>query len=203
MAAKQRAASVERRVTQRHFREFVSTHLNRHQKLGRVHKTLKKWEGATDDAHRPGETIEDNGRTLTTDLEKATAFNCTYATVSRQVRVREVDRDAKARLKAFNIRTCHDRQGERNGYYSPFTAECGRAGFPDLAGATPEVPGPRQPLQCISEASGSARSADAPGPAEYLVADWSRPARVAPRYHPPHPQGGQGSEADGATAPSP
>ena len=35
VAAKQRAASVERRVTQRHFREFVSTHLNRHQNLGR------------------------------------------------------------------------------------------------------------------------------------------------------------------------
>ena len=96
---------------------------NRHQNLGRVHKTLKKWEGATDDAHRPGETTEDNGRTLTTNLEKATTFNRTYATVSRQVRVREVDRDAKARLKAQNVRTCHDCQGERSGYCSPFTAD--------------------------------------------------------------------------------
>ena len=123
VAAKQRAASVERRVTQRHFREFVSTQLNRHQNLGRVHKTLKKWEGATKDAHRPGETTEDNGRTLTTNLEKATTFNRTYATVSRQVRVREVDRDAKARLKALNVRTCHDCQGERSGYCSPVTAD--------------------------------------------------------------------------------
>ena len=116
VAAKQRAASVERRVTQRHFREFVSTHLNRHQNLGRVHKKLHKWKGATDEAHRPGEIMEDDERTLTTDLEKATAFNRTYATVSRQVRVREVDRDAKARLKALNVRTCRDCQGERSGY---------------------------------------------------------------------------------------
>ena len=50
---------MERRVSQQHFRDFVSTDLNRHQALGRVHKTLKKWEGATDDAHREGETIEE------------------------------------------------------------------------------------------------------------------------------------------------
>ena len=42
--AKRRAASVERRVSQRQFIEFVSTTLNKHQSLGRVHKTLKMWE---------------------------------------------------------------------------------------------------------------------------------------------------------------
>ena len=45
VAAKQRAASVERRVSQRDFRSFVSTELNRNRNLGRVHKILKKWEG--------------------------------------------------------------------------------------------------------------------------------------------------------------
>ena len=194
VAAKQRTASVERRVTQRHFREFVSTQLNRHQNLGRVHKTLKKWEGATDDAHRPGETTEDNGRTLTTNLEKATTFNRTYATVSRQVRVREVDRDAKARLKAQNVRTCHDCQGERSGYCSPFTAD-GLVSQISQA-QLQKSPGPDNLCNEYLKASGPARSADASGPTECLVADWSRPARVAPRYHRPHPQGGQGSEAD-------
>ena len=57
---------------------------------------LKKWEGASHDAHRAGETMEDGGRTLKTDLEKATSFNHTYTTVSRQVRNRKVDRDVKA-----------------------------------------------------------------------------------------------------------
>ena len=42
VAAKQRAASIERRVSQQQFRDFVSSTLNKHQSLGRVHKTLKK-----------------------------------------------------------------------------------------------------------------------------------------------------------------
>ena len=78
--------------------------LNRHQSLGWVHKTLKKWEGAADDTQRAGETM-DGGRTLKTDLEKATAFKRTYATVSKQVRNRKVDCDIKARLKAPNVQT--------------------------------------------------------------------------------------------------
>ncbi|KAF0311702.1 hypothetical protein FJT64_017543 [Amphibalanus amphitrite] len=57
--AKRRAASVERRVSQRQFREYVSTTLNKHQSLGRVHKTLKMWEGASDDQHRAAESMED------------------------------------------------------------------------------------------------------------------------------------------------
>ncbi|KAF0314337.1 Potassium voltage-gated channel protein Shab [Amphibalanus amphitrite] len=123
VAAKQRAASIERRVSQQQFRDFVSSTLNRHQNLGRVHKTLKKWEGSTDDQHRTAETMEDNGRTLVTDREKATAFNRTYATVSKQVRNPKVDRDAKRRLKASNVRTCHECRGQRMGFCSPFTEE--------------------------------------------------------------------------------
>ena len=34
-----------------------------------------------------------------------------------------MDRDAKARQKAQNVRTCHVCQGERSGYCSPFTAD--------------------------------------------------------------------------------
>ncbi|XP_043212000.1 uncharacterized protein LOC122376264 [Amphibalanus amphitrite] len=123
VAAKQRAASIERRVSQQQFRDFVSSTLNKHQNLGRVHKTLKKWEGSTDDQHRAAETMEDNGRTLVTDREKATAFNRTYATVSKQVRNPKVDRDAKRRLKASNVRTCNECRGQRTGFCSPFTEE--------------------------------------------------------------------------------
>ena len=53
------------------------------------------WEGASDDSHKKHETMQDNGRTLVTDREKATAFNRTYATVSRQVRIKSIDRRAK------------------------------------------------------------------------------------------------------------
>ncbi|KAF0303762.1 putative RNA-directed DNA polymerase from transposon BS [Amphibalanus amphitrite] len=67
--------------------------------------------------------MEDNGRTLVTDREKATVFNRTYATVSKQVRNPKVDRDAKRRLKASNVRTCHECRGQRTGFCSPFTEE--------------------------------------------------------------------------------
>ena len=183
LEAKRRAASVERRVSQKQFREFVSNTLNKHQSLGRVHKTLKMWEGASDDQHRAGETIVDNGRTLVTDREKATAFNRTYATVSKQVRNKKVDRDAKARLKEIDVRTCRECDGEKNGYCSPFTEE-------EL------VPRPRRPVQRTYQAP---RPESAPGssqPHQPLVADRSRPAGVAPRRYRPHPQVGEGPEAD-------
>ncbi|KAF0306418.1 hypothetical protein FJT64_002444 [Amphibalanus amphitrite] len=83
--AKRRAASVERRVTQAHFRDFVGTTLNKPASLGKVAKILKKWEGAPDD-HRPGEAMEDGDRLLVTDAQKASAFNRTYAHVSREKR---------------------------------------------------------------------------------------------------------------------
>ncbi|KAF0288070.1 putative RNA-directed DNA polymerase from transposon BS [Amphibalanus amphitrite] len=121
--AKRRAASVERRVSQRQFREYVSTTLNKHQSLGRVHKTLKMWEGASDDQHRAAESMEDGDRTLVSDRDKANAFNRTYATVSKQVRDRKVDRDTKTRLKASNVKTCHECWGRRSGYCSPFSEE--------------------------------------------------------------------------------
>ncbi|KAF0312570.1 putative RNA-directed DNA polymerase from transposon BS [Amphibalanus amphitrite] len=121
--AKRRAASIERRVSQRHFRDFVSKDLNKHQSLGRVHKILKMWEGASDDNHRKQETMEDNGRTLVTDRDKATAFNRTYAYVSRQVRTKSIDRRAKKQLKEAEVRTCVECRGNRTGCCSPFTEE--------------------------------------------------------------------------------
>ena len=42
IAAKRHAAEVEHRVSRRHFREFVSSTLNKPANIGRVHKTLKK-----------------------------------------------------------------------------------------------------------------------------------------------------------------
>lgn len=106
--AKRRAASVERRVSQAHFRDFVGSTLNRPASLGRVAKILKKWEGAPDD-HRPGEAMEDGDRLLATDAEKAAAFNRTYAFVSRQVRDRKLDRMAKRTVLQHNTcTTCGD-----------------------------------------------------------------------------------------------
>ena len=81
---KRRTTSTERRDPQRHFREFVSKELNKHQSLGRVYESIQMWQAASDDSHKKYETMQDNGRTLVTDREKATAFNRTYATVSRQ-----------------------------------------------------------------------------------------------------------------------
>ncbi|KAF0312085.1 hypothetical protein FJT64_001801 [Amphibalanus amphitrite] len=107
----------------RQFREYVSTTLNKHQSLGRVHKTLKMWEGASDDQHRAAESMEDGDRTLVSDRDKANAFNRTYATVSKQVRDRKVDRDTKTRLKASNVKTCHECWGRKSGYCSPFSEE--------------------------------------------------------------------------------
>ncbi|KAF0302217.1 putative RNA-directed DNA polymerase from transposon BS [Amphibalanus amphitrite] len=83
IAAKRRAADVERRATQAHFRTFVEDNLNQPASLGRVTKILKKWEGAGDE-HQPGQAMRVGGRLLVTDREKAQAFCATYAHVSRQ-----------------------------------------------------------------------------------------------------------------------
>jgi len=82
--AKRHAAAVERRVSQASFRDFVSTNLNRPNHVGRVSKLLKKWDRETDDEHRDGQAMEDNGRLLIKDTDKAEAFCRTYSQVSRQ-----------------------------------------------------------------------------------------------------------------------
>ena len=120
--AKRRAASVERRASQEHFRDFVSSTLNKPASLGRVAKTLKRWEGAPDE-HRPGEAMEDTAidRLLVTDTEKATAFNQTYAFVSRQVRDKKLDRAAQRAASLH--RSCTSCDGARTGCCGEFSMD--------------------------------------------------------------------------------
>ena len=55
--------------------------------------------------------MEDGGCTRATDREKASAFNRTYAMVSKKVHDKKADRAAKARLKAPDVRSCRDWRG--------------------------------------------------------------------------------------------
>ena len=121
VAAKQRAAEVEKRVSQAHFRDFVETNLNKPASLGWTTKILKKWEGAGDD-HRPGQAMKEDGRLLVTDREKAEAFNKTYAHVSRQVRSPKVDRAAKRRFAGLKSPPCGSCNNLREGCCGEFTA---------------------------------------------------------------------------------
>ena len=60
VTANQRAAEVEKRVSQVHFQDSVETNLNKPASLGWTTKILKKWEDAGDD-HRPGEAMTTRG----------------------------------------------------------------------------------------------------------------------------------------------
>ena len=123
IAAKRRAADVEKRVSQHHFRQFVEGTLNRPASLGRVTKILKAWESSGDD-HRPGQALKEDGRILASDREKAEAFNRTYAHVSRQVRAAKLDREAKKRTSEFRRRGCQACAGQRDaGCCTEFTME--------------------------------------------------------------------------------
>ena len=118
VAAKQRASEVERATSQAHFRKFVEEELDKPASLGRTTRILKKWEGADD--HRAGEAmVTEDGRLLASDLEKAEAFNRTYAHVARQVRVPKVDRGAKRKLADPVHHRCSDCGGEREEVLCP------------------------------------------------------------------------------------
>ena len=122
--AKRHASEVEERVKQESFRSFVSTTLNRPASLGRVSKLLKKWDRSTDDEHRDGQAMEEAGRLLITDHDKANAFVRTYAHVSRQVRERNVDRDVKKKLANPAWKRCRECDGGReDGCCGPFQME--------------------------------------------------------------------------------
>ena len=109
--AKRRAASVERSVSQAHFRDFDISTLNKPASMGRIYKILKKWEGAPDE-HRPGEAMEDQGRLLVTDSEKASALNRQYAAVSRQIPDKLLDRAAtRAASQHRRCTTCDETCG--------------------------------------------------------------------------------------------
>ena len=90
MATKQRAAEMEKKASQQHFKNFVETTLNKPASVGRVSKILKAWERSGDD-HRPGQALREEGRLLASERDKAEAFNRTYAQVSRQVRETKLD----------------------------------------------------------------------------------------------------------------
>ena len=121
--AKKHAAEVESRVSRAHFRKFVSEELNHPNSVGRISKTLKKWERATDDEHRDGQAMTANGRLLTKDSEKAEAFCQTYAWVSRQVRAPKQDRAAKKKLSDPAFAQCQECNGARTNCCSDFTME--------------------------------------------------------------------------------
>ena len=123
IAAKRRAADVERRVAQEHFREFVSSTLNRPANVGKVHKILKKWEHCSDDEFRDGQAMVKEGKLLSTDRAKAEAFAQEYARVSRQVRVAKIDRAAKQKMALPEMRSCQECEGRRCGACSPFRME--------------------------------------------------------------------------------
>ncbi|KAF0298571.1 putative RNA-directed DNA polymerase from transposon BS [Amphibalanus amphitrite] len=122
IAAKRRAADVERSATQAHFRTFVEDNLNQPASLGRVTKILKKWEGAGDE-HQPGQAMRVGGRLLITDREKAQAFCATYAHVSRQIRSAKVDRACKRRLQELRTPRCSACENRRTGCCSEFTED--------------------------------------------------------------------------------
>ncbi|KAF0298696.1 Retrovirus-related Pol polyprotein from type-1 retrotransposable element R1 4 [Amphibalanus amphitrite] len=99
IATKRRAAELEKKATIAHFKDFVSTTLNRPANVGRVHKTLKKWERCCDDEPRDGQAMLKGDRLIVTDRDKAEAFVQEYARVSKQVRIPKLDRDTKRQLR--------------------------------------------------------------------------------------------------------
>ena len=119
--AKRHAAQVEEKVSREQFRDFVSNTLNRPASVGRISKTLKKWERASDNEHRDGQAMSDGGKLLVTDKAKASAFAKTYAHVSRHVRHKKLDRAAKNKLKQPAARTCQECQDQRTEACAPFT----------------------------------------------------------------------------------
>ena len=104
IAAKRHAAEVKHRVSRRRFREFVSSTLNKPANIGRVHKTLKKWERCCDDEFRDGQAMVDRGKLLSIDRAKAEAFVRECAWVSRQVRDAKLDRAAGHKLSRPELR---------------------------------------------------------------------------------------------------
>ena len=120
IAAKRRAAEVERRATQDHFKEFVTSTLIKPANLGRVHKTLKQWERSEDDEARDGQAMEVGGRLISSYRAKAEAFAREYARVSRQERVPRLDRIARHKMAHPTMRACMECEGRRCGACSLF-----------------------------------------------------------------------------------
>ena len=109
-------------VSNKQFREFVSTIFNRLAGLGRISKALKKWKGASDDDHRDGQAMQDGMRLLVTDKQKAEAFAKTYAIVLRHVRHRKIYPSAKHKMTQTAAHTCMECSDRRMKFCTPFTS---------------------------------------------------------------------------------
>ena len=125
VAAKQRAAKLERETFGAHFRQFVETELNRPTSLGRTTRLVKRWKGQYH--HRPGEALAtEDSRRLVADREKADAFNLTYAQVARQIRAPKLDREVQRKTAALTSSTgrdCCECSGESTEACVPFSEE--------------------------------------------------------------------------------
>ena len=95
--AKRRAMKMEEEARARSFRTFATEELNRPANIGRIHKILRKMEGAVQAP--PGQALGDHGRRAVEDRDKAESFAKTYASVSRQVRDKFQNRRIKRELK--------------------------------------------------------------------------------------------------------
>ena len=122
IAAKRRAAEMEKKATITHFKDFVSTTLNQPANVGRVHKTLKKWEQSCDDELRDGQAMLKGDRLIVTDRDKAEAFVQEYAKVSRQVRVPKLERATKRQLRE-EYHSCRECGERRDGACGPFNMQ--------------------------------------------------------------------------------
>ena len=120
--AKRRAAEAEDEARQRTFREFATTELNKPTSIGRVTKILRKMEGAVQDSC-PDQAINGtNGQVLVADRAKAEAFVRTYAEVSKNVRVKKLDRPVKRELHNLRGQPCRC-GGNKTGPCQPFSMQ--------------------------------------------------------------------------------
>ncbi|KAF0303168.1 RNA-directed DNA polymerase from mobile element jockey [Amphibalanus amphitrite] len=136
--AKRRAAKIEEEAKARSFRNFATEELNRPANIGRVHKILRKMEGA--EQAPPGQALGDHGRRAVEDRTKAAAFAKQYASVSRQVRNKLQDRKTKSELTRLRAEpcVCSDARTEACSLFTPQELDtqlrnmkCGKAPGPD------------------------------------------------------------------------
>ena len=135
---KRRAAKIEEEAKARSFRNFATEELNRPASIGRVHKILRKMEGA--EQAPSGQALGDHGRRAVEDRAKAAAFAKQYASVSRQVRNKLQDRKTKTELTRLRAEpcVCSDARSEACSLFTPQELDtqlrnmkCGKAPGPD------------------------------------------------------------------------
>ena len=192
VASKQRAAEAEKKTSQKHFRKFVETTLNKPASVGRVSKILKAWERSGDD-HRPEQALREEGRLLASDRNKAEAFNRTYAYVSRQVREAKLDRAAKRKVTELV-----DSEAARRAQASAAPAAWSST-WRNWRTTSVACPRRRPPVRMASPTSTSATSVP-----RLAVLCWmsstppgskERSRVMETRHHRPHPEGREGERS--------